>query len=166
MRLTQVQFAEMQRLAEVETEGNVSQMIRKAVDGFLQARSKSAVVEAVASVRADGLEPSAIGLEVLGQVATGKIAVEAAVEALKDHHTVETVLPIHAGQDVAQPSNLRSVPVVLPETVPAGYSVEERVVAGLEVETVFQAPVKPNRVRSGKTQAQLLAERRDKRLGR
>lgn len=156
MRLTQVQFAEMQRLAEVETEGNVSQMIRKAVDGFLQARSKSAVVEAVASVRAEGLEPSARGHQVLGQVAAGVIAVEEAVEVLVEHHTVETVLPIHAGQDVAQPSNSRSVPVVLPETVPAGYSVEERVVAGLEVD-VSAAP-KPARA-PGKALSKVDAQR-------
>lgn len=136
MRLTQVQFAEMQRLAEVETEGNVSQMIRKAVDGFLQARSKpyrvgienpqvtyttppgrivpgeagpmveeslvdrptprEAVAEAVASARAEGLEPSAKGLEVVEQVAAGEIAVEEAVEVLVEHHTVPAAQKLRA----------------------------------------------------------------------
>lgn len=172
VQLTAESHARILELAADETEGNASAMYRKLVREALAARSsqllesREAVAEAVASVRGEGLEPSAKGLEVLGQVATGEVAVVEAVEALVDHHTVETVLPIHAGQDVAQPSDLRSVPVVLPETVPAGYSAEERVAAGLEVETVFQAPVKPKRVRTDKSTTQILAEQKAQRLGR
>jgi hypothetical protein len=96
-------------LAAVETGTNVSMLVRKLLVEARAAREAPQLVsqvvvpaemvreavrsprragrEAVASVRAEGLEPSPRGLEVLGRVAAGEVAVEAAVEELVDHHS-------------------------------------------------------------------------------
>jgi uncharacterized protein YegP (UPF0339 family) len=52
----------------------------------LAARRREAVAEALASVRAEGLEPTLRGLELLEGVATGEVSEDAAIEALVRHH--------------------------------------------------------------------------------
>lgn len=116
-------------LAAAETGENLSKMVRKLVNEALKARGvvsapREAVAEAVASVRAEGLEPSDRGHQVLERVAAGEIAFEEAVEQLVEQHTVEVPPP------------------------------------------AFQEPVKPQRVRTNKTNSELLAERAAKRLAR
>ena len=50
------------------------------------ARQREAVAEALASVRAEGLEPTLDGLELLERLATGEVGEDEAIEALRRLH--------------------------------------------------------------------------------
>jgi hypothetical protein len=50
------------------------------------ARRRDAVAEALASVRAEGLEPSVEGLTLLEQIANGQIDESRAIELLRDRY--------------------------------------------------------------------------------
>ena len=50
------------------------------------ARQREAVAEALASVRAEGLEPTWDGLELLERLAGGEVAGDEAIEALRRRH--------------------------------------------------------------------------------
>lgn len=52
-----------------------------------RAERREAVEEALASVRAEGLEPSAEGLRLLNEVARGRIDEEQAILRLREHYT-------------------------------------------------------------------------------
>ncbi len=51
-----------------------------------RAARRDAVAEALASVRAEGLEPSHLGLELLDKIATGEISEDDAVMTLSRHY--------------------------------------------------------------------------------
>jgi hypothetical protein len=50
------------------------------------AERREAVIEALASVRAEGLEPSPTALEILEKIATGALGEEQGIEALRQRY--------------------------------------------------------------------------------
>lgn len=57
-------------------------------DEYLRMRAQLTVLDALASLRAEGLQPTSRGLELLEGVATGGESEDAAIEALVRHHEV------------------------------------------------------------------------------
>jgi hypothetical protein len=129
--------ARIVELAALETGENVSKMLRKLVKEALAAREAPQAASPVT------------------------VPAEMVREAVRSPQPV--VLPIHDGADPVQPSgaHLSAMPVEPAEVEPVVYSDEERAM----VDPVFQVPGKAP-VRSRKTTAQILEERKRARLGR
>lgn len=136
VRVAPDRMVRIRELAGLETEGNVSQVIRKLLDEALAARSAP--------------EPAS------------PVTVQAEMVLEAVHAAQPVVLPIHDGAEPGQPSgaHLQALPVEPAEVEPVSYSDEERAVA----DPVFQAP--SERVRTKKTTAEILEERKRAVLGR